>query len=148
MGRTASCSSPGAQHGHSCSSSLADPGVLTRRVTEAAWEMMGCLPAGRVLEIDPPTSKVICSHCSTTEKQGRIRNKRIGKKSTGESKTWKSNKDASEKKISLVEAILLPGLTVSGEERIEALGAEHPGSMSHLSHLPCLWAKAVTFEKD
>lgn len=38
------------------------------------WEVRGCLPAGRVLEIDPPTSKVIWCHCSTTEKTGSKRN--------------------------------------------------------------------------
>lgn len=78
--------SPGAQQSHLYSSFLAFSGVLTRRMTEAAWEVMGCLSAGRVLEIDPPTSKVICNQCWTTEKLGRNRNKLMEEKSAMESK--------------------------------------------------------------
>lgn len=88
--------SPEVQQGHSCPS-LSHPRALTRPVAEAAWEGRGCLPAGRVSEIDPPTSKVVYGHCSATEKLGTDRNKFMEEKSVVEPTTWKLNIEASQR---------------------------------------------------
>ena len=121
-------------------SSPPPPSVLIRKTTEAAWEVRGCLPAGRALEIDPPTSRVICSHCSITGKLGRNRNKLREEKSTEKPTTWKSDIGTSQREecFRLLKTGLLPGLSGSGKEKTEVLEA----SGIQVPSLP--FARAVT----
>ena len=105
-------------------------------MTEAAWEVRGCLPAGRVLEIDPPTSKVSAvtvrlprnwekTEINSSKKAPAVSNLKI----------W--HRSLSEKSVFPVKSTVLPGSFTSGGVKTAVTEV----SWNHVPPLP--FARAV-----
>lgn len=125
--RAGLCRLPGAQRCPRCLC-LAHPGVLPAS-DRSSVKSYGCVPAGRVVEPDPPTTHTICSHRSSTpETLGTNRNTRT-EETPAAGTIWTRDTGASRGEEGFpCWGLVLPGLSVSGEERIEVGEQNTPDS--------------------